>query len=240
MFQLFKKKLNRFVSDNPILYKLYFYIIRKRKGLKPTFFTATTDYYFDAYPRSGNTYFAHLALRIFPDKEAVHHLHKIAPIKIALQKKLSVLILFREPTECISSNYLKHYSMRHKDLPASININLLKIMVDEYSSYYKYVLKNNNKITLISFKNFINNPSFSIYTLSKILGYNFSRNYISEEVQKHKKTYKGATTKYGSSKPNEFKEIKKKEIKEELCKISGIKDCINIYNELLKFHDNID
>jgi len=234
MSEIINSKITRLFSDNPFFYKLYFHLVRKHKGMKPNYFTSDTELYFDAYPRSGNTYFLHLVRNIFPETKTVHHLHKIAPLKIAMRKKLILIILFRDPSECISSNYLKHFSMRDQELPEIIDMRLLKRMVEDYYYYYKFVLKRNKNFHIINFSSFIKNPSNVIYEVSKIIGSTLYIEEIERKVDIYSKTYSSATTKYGSSKPSKIKEEKKAIIKTSLEKISKFKECKQIYMRLLE------
>lgn len=103
--------VKRIVKQNIFLYRLWFYLYRKNRGVKISFFGADTSLYVDGYPRSGNTFLVHLIKNIFPGINMVHHFHAIAPIKIALSRNIPTYILARAPSEAISSNYLKEYSM---------------------------------------------------------------------------------------------------------------------------------
>ncbi len=103
--------MKKIIKQNVFLYKLWFYLYRKNRGTKISFFSPETALYVDGYPRSGNTFLVHLIKNIFPDISMVHHFHAIAPIKIALARKLPVYILAREPAGAITSNYLREYSV---------------------------------------------------------------------------------------------------------------------------------
>lgn len=103
--------IRKLLSENKLLYTLYFHFYRKHRGIRPSWFNAETKIYYDGYPRSGNTYLHHLFRNLFSDNYSVHHLHKVAPIKIALKKQLPTFILIRNPKDAIPSYYLKHYSM---------------------------------------------------------------------------------------------------------------------------------
>lgn len=223
----------RFFFEVPFFYKIYFHVIRKHRGITPVYFNSETDYYFDGYPRSGNTYFGHLVLNIFPEKNAVHHLHSIATIKIAIKKGLPVFILIRNPQDSISSNYLKFFAGRKQEIPKKINKKLLFHMSRDYLKYYNFVFSNINRIHIIHFDNLINKPSTVIYEASKKLGYQYEINEIEKYVSKFEKTYKGATSKYGSSKPSRIKEIEKTKIKEVMKDIDHLDSCENIYNQII-------
>lgn len=231
---IWKYFIPNIIFDNPFLYNLYFHLIRKHRGIVPDYFTYDTDYYFDGYPRSGNTYLAHLVTNIFPSKKSVHHLHRIGPIKIALRKDIITFILIRDPMDSISSNYLKYFAERKQEFPEKIDQKLLKYMTKEYMKYYQFVSSQKNSIHLIHFDDLINNPSKVVYGFSKLFGSGYDFEYIKTLVDKFEKSYVGATSKYGSSTPSKAKEIKKDQIKNELESLALTKKCKNIYGQLLE------
>lgn len=103
--------VKKIIKQNVFLYKLWFYLYRKNRGIKISFFGPETSLYVDGYPRSGNTFLVHLIKNIFPDISMVHHFHAVAPIKVALAKEIPTYILVRDPAEAVTSNYLKEFSM---------------------------------------------------------------------------------------------------------------------------------
>jgi len=169
--------------------------------MKAYWFSKSSDLFFDGYPRSGNTFLKHLTIELMPSIEAVHHLHKVAPIKIALQKKLPVFILTRKPDDAISSNYLKYYSMRKLDVPDNVNIKILKIKANSYINYYDYVIQNIQHINIISFSFLIKHPDIVVKAIAKTVNTSVDENKIEETI----KSYVGSTNKLGSSMPSAFK-----------------------------------
>jgi len=109
--------MKRLIKSNPFLFKLWFELYRKNRGIKKNYFNHKTKFLLDGYPRSGNTFAASLVKYIFGKEVFVHHFHAIAPIKIALRKDIPVYILIRDPKEAITSNYLKTFALKNKDVP---------------------------------------------------------------------------------------------------------------------------
>ena len=99
--------MKRLIKSNPFLFKLWFELYRKNRGVEISYFNHKTKFLLDGYPRSGNTFAASLVKYIYGKDVFVHHFHAIAPIKIALRKDIPVFILIRDPKEAITSYYLK-------------------------------------------------------------------------------------------------------------------------------------
>lgn len=226
-----KMIIRRLFSDNPKFYKIYFHLYRKHRGITPPFFSSDTELYFDGYPRSGNTFLAKILKTNFPNIKTVHHLHKVAPIKIALKLSLPSLILIRNPSECISSNYLKHFSLTKK-IPNSVDISLLKKMVDDYIRYYSYVKKVEEQVYIIQFRKLINDTELITKSIRDYLRIQISDKEVENLTKTAIQNYKGATDKYGSSKPNKFKEQEKEKIKIHFNDLDRYKESFDLYEQL--------
>ena len=221
--------MKNYISENKTFYTLYFHLIRKHRGIRPTWFTKETQIYYDGYPRSGNTFLQHIFRNVFKDVDSVHHLHKVAPIKIALDKQIPVFILIRKPSDAITSNYLKHYSMR-SELPEKVNIKLLIQLTIDYVNYYEFVYKERKKIDVIQFDSLINNPSQIIFKMGKSMEQDFEEEDINNAIL----SYSGATDKLGSSKPSDYKKNKKDELFKYLEEKQDYKRAVSIYNKIIK------
>lgn len=225
--------IHRIVGINVYLYKIYFFFIRRKKGVNIHFFDSHTKIYFDGYQRSGNTFLGHILRHIFPDLNMVHHLHKVAPIKIALKKRIPTYILVRDPSEAISSNYLKKFAPSGV-IPEELDVKLLSIMVNDYYDYYSFVLNNIDKLNIIYFNNLINDAAEIIFRINNDNSLSEMDNIeLSNKTEKAIFSYSGSTTKYGSSKPNASKEREKKVIKVKLAQFKRFKENISIYNEII-------
>lgn len=235
-----KNLLKRIFSDIPFFYNIYFKFVRSRAKNVPRYFGPDVKFFFDGYQRSGNTFFVHLVRNIFAEYPTVHHLHKIAPIKIALSKKLPVCILIREPQECISSNYLYFYAGKGDQLPESVNLSLLQEYVDDYYSYYNFVKSLGDKCYIIEFNELINHPEKIIIDVAKLLKNQTPQEQLVEKVNFFKQNYrekdKGKTPKsqLAGQKPSELKEKLKQSIKHELHKLDVFKQCESTYKSIIK------
>ena len=224
----------KLLSENVFLYKLYFHLYRKHRGIRPNWFKSKTKIYYDGYPRSGNTFLHHLFRNIFPDIHTVHHHHKIAPVKISLYKNIPSFILIRNPEDCIPSNYLKHFSMINGGgLPDSLDQKLLHRMTEDYVNYYYYVKRNHQNVNLISFDTLITSPGVIIQQIAKSLNMEEDQKIIDSKITKAQQTYSGATDKLGSSKPLDYKEKRKTEIRDVLMGSNKFEEAKRIYKNLL-------
>jgi len=225
--------LRRIFSDYPLFYRIYFHLIRRHQGIRPLRFTSDTNIYYDGYQRSGNTFLNHLIKNVFPELNGVHHLHKIAPIKIALKKNIPVFILIRDPEEAIPSNYLKHYA-KSGEIPVETNVKLLSKMTDDYYHYYNFVERNRKRISVFEFHELIGNPSKVLKSIADKMGLEINNQGILEnKVSEASDTYSGAKTKYGSSKPNIHKEREKEKIKKDLVNIKFYNEVKEVYQKVI-------
>lgn len=229
--------IHRLIKDYPIPYSLYvkLYLKRIKKLDNIPYFESGTQLYFGAVPRSGNTYLNHLIRDVLPELKSVHHLHSLAVVKISLSRRLPTFILIRNPEECISSAYLKRSVLDNKGEPLEEkNKKLIKRFLNDYLVYYKYVEKKRNQIHIIPFQRLIKSPEAVISEIANVMEYQIKVDDLHHLVQESSLTYRSNTSKYGSSRPNEAKEIEKQKIKEELYRIEKYEEAFNLYNRIMK------
>jgi hypothetical protein len=222
--------MKRLIKSNPFLFKLWFEFYRKNRGVEINYFNHKIKFLLDGYPRSGNTFAASLVKYIFGKDVFVHHFHAIAPIKIALRKDIPIFILIRDPKEAITSNYLKTFALKNKDIPREINESLLKKLTIEYSNYYKFVYKKRNKIEIISFKDFISKPEIFLSKINSLV-YNDDFKISPLQIKDAINNYGGATDTYGSSKPNAEKEKLKDILKSVLSNCEEYQVALTYFNK---------
>lgn len=219
-------------KSNPFLFWFWYKSYRSKNGLKINWFSDKTDFYFDGYPRSGNTYLLFLLSGIYKNNHIVHHFHAIAPLKIALGKDLKSIIIIRNPADAISSNYLKTFEK--SKLPESIDRELLFTLTKDYTNYYRYVFKKLDQLMLIDFKKLITEPENTIILINRYLDRlcDLNDKNIEQILIKRKEMSFGSKTELGSSLPNETKDKLKLHIKESLKKIKEFKFAEELYKSL--------
>ena len=226
------------ISDYPFWYRFYYNLQmkNKQKGKKHhsvVSLNSEVDYYLDGYERSGNTYAKFLFMNFFPTKKGLSHLHRIAPLKIYLNKKVICFILFREPLESIASNYLKEYSKTA--LPKEINKEVLKKRTNDWERYYEFCSKNKSKIILIDFNKLTKDTENCLLIVSEnFVGSNKIDSRLllklNQDFKNHNASKKDVL---GSSMPNETKDREKIILKDYL-QTSGMADrAKEIYKKLL-------
>ena len=230
--------IRKIICDHPFWYRFYYnlQVKNKHKGKKQhsvVSLNSEVDYYRSGYERSGNTYANFLFMNFFPTKKGLSHLHRIAPLKICLNKKVLCFILFREPLESIASNYLKEYSKTA--LPKQINKEVLKKRTNDWERYYEFCSKNKSKIILIDFNKLTKATENCLLMVSEnFVGSNKIDSRLllklNQDFKNHNASKKDVL---GSSMPNEKKDREKIILKDYL-QTSGMADrAKEIYKKLL-------
>jgi hypothetical protein len=132
--------LNLLVKETPFLYKLWFSLNKRKINNGKIRFPIKGDlWYFDGYPRSGNTFMKNWIEFFFTGLKGASHLHCVSGIKIATTRKLKSVIIFRNPEQAVSSFY---YTKTHRN-SSKLNEStiLLKELLAEWVFYHSYVLK---------------------------------------------------------------------------------------------------
>jgi hypothetical protein len=226
-----KTQLKKIVSSNILLYYLWFILVRKRKGLDIDFFRRDTDVFIDGYARSGNTFIIHLVRSLLPELNSVHHLHAVAPIKIALLLNLPAFILIRDPMNCISSKYLKHFAMRGIEVNTPIDEHLLNQFISDYLTYYRFVKKNQDRLIILNFDQLIESPKIIVGKIKDRL--EIEKKISAEDLSQAIHSYRGATDTMGSSRPNQKKEKYKSLAKEHILQSDKYSGILKLYNSII-------
>lgn len=223
------------IRRNPVLFKLWYYLYRKNRGVTIDFFRPETVLYLDGYPRSGNTYSLHLIRSLWPDIHFVHHFHAIAPIKIALRRNIPVYILVREPLNSITSWYLKELSMKGKGFNENeLSVSKLSSLAKDYEIYYKWVQKNLLKLRIVDFNRLTKEPEYIMLKINASLPkqYMLSDIELNSKLATVRNSSFGAKDKLGASLPTPEKETAKLILKERLLTMDVYNECLAVYEEL--------
>jgi len=232
--------LREIVANNVFLYKLWFYGVRLHKGGQVRLPSFEDDFYFDGYPRSGNTFFGGLLKRVFPNRLFASHLHVIAGIKIALKLKLPVFVIIRKPKGAVLSNLYRILQNGKK----SPDHALIERLLRSYCNYYLFVKKHIDNIYIINFDSSIHNELLMVRQVAKALRFKVeSDDFLAESlasfqtIMEKKEEQKRTQV---SSLPNPYRTKFKKEYEPKVLQISPLYDKAEvIYNELLKSENHI-
>ncbi len=228
--------MKRNIKSNPFLFWTWYQLYHKKWGKPKSWFSADTQLYFDGYPRSGNTFGVHLIRSLWPKMNIVDHFHAIAPLKVAIKRKVPAFILFRDPENAITSAYIKYHALRNKKFSMTeINTNLLKSMMDDYKLYYQWVLNNKADISLIDFKVLVKKPDEVMLRINEKLPQQYSLNKedLIERVNHSIDKPFGSKDKLGASLPTKEKDEAKNQLKTYLTELPGFPDNVKIYERLI-------
>lgn len=149
-----------FITSKPLLYKNYINLFRPIK--KALIIGQTTELVIDGFPRSANT-FAVVAFESVQEQKVniAHHTHVPATIIEGCKLGLPVLLLIRDPLDCIAS--------------ASLFKNISPFpLFEEWLWFYKTCLPFKDSFTIAPFESVINHYDCVIMHLNKKFSKNFS------------------------------------------------------------------
>lgn len=156
------------LAKNSFFYRLYYLFYRSRKGDPIRLPRRSDEFFFDGYPRSGNTYVINLMRHVLDIDRTKYtsHLHAVAGLKIALRKKLRPVVIIRHPKDSIASYYFTRSSPEDP-----LNMQLLRRLIHQYTSYYQYVYERRTSIKTIQFEYVVEHEQEFIKDISQWLGY---------------------------------------------------------------------
>jgi len=191
-------KFRQFIKSFIFLYKFQLKLRNSVFEVSSTsLVNSETEICIEGYPRSANTFIFHLLKILKPSVLVGGHSHTIANIKLALKKKVPVFVLIRNPIDAISSQVLRSNIVKNKSEKKNI-----EYAIEDYKSFYNYILKNRDKVKLLHFDDVLNNLDniLRIIEMNSTLKFSdLDKNFILEAVQltykkiksfKHLSTYK--------------------------------------------------
>jgi hypothetical protein len=162
-----RPRLRRFVADHPLLYLP----IRRRRA-PGTVLSPNTDLVIEGFPRSANTWTEALVRVAGPSLHLAHHSHAAAHVKAAVQAKVPVLVLYRDPDEAVRS-LLAMLGKRTSAVDAYA----------DYASFYKSVLTlPRTSLFLVPFKQATGTPSVVIERLVQRFGLPLDASNVTREA----------------------------------------------------------
>lgn len=223
------------IKSTRIGFKLWYHLYRKPRISKKNrhFFNEKTKLFITGFPRSGNTYAAFLIDNVFDKLNYVHHFHSVGPVKIALQNKVPVFVLVRDPLNSITSYYLKLLSYDKKEFTGNVDMKLLQSTAEFFVFYHKGILKLSNKIEIVSFQDLIKSPVSTLAKVNERVNFGHTEEDLIALFEKASQKQFGAKDTLGSSLPNETKEQYKKTLQESLLNLPIYKECELLYNQLM-------
>lgn len=157
--------------DRPLLYRIWFRRYRRRKNQSARLPCSGDMLYLDGFPRSGNTYFCAAVQSLYPTFQFAHHLHCLAPLRIAINNKVPSFVLMRSPKDAIASRYLsvRSWPSSMSELPRD---ELIDRLVDDWARYYRFCERHLSHVSLIAFEDAVGNTFPYIYRMAELAGFN--------------------------------------------------------------------
>jgi len=218
------------VRSSPFFYRIWFFIRQKgqKQLLKLRLPQVGDDFYIDGYPRSGNTFCTGFLKWTVPEKKYAHHLHNIAPIKIALSKYIKTIVLYRNPKDTIASFAIMQDS-HGRGLKG--NKDYLFEILQNYIFYYQFVLNEKNRITVLNFETIIDVNRLNNFFNKKLLIQKKNKDELEEFVIKFKKNQKRKPNERTSS-PNEERQKMKIHVEQIIEELPNFPMAMKIFSEL--------
>jgi hypothetical protein len=232
--------LKTLFKTKTLLYKIWFYLNKKNLSTHIRLPDNRDDFYFEGYPRSGNTYVYGLMKSLYPETKSCSHLHTIAGLKIAQTKGVPAIVIIRQPEDAIASNLFTKTNGKEQDLENK----MLTEVIEDWIVFYSYVLKslnskNNHKskqrLHIIFFDKFLSDKYNEMNKISLFLNNDdlnleifkdVSENF--DETMKLKENNKGIAS---SSLPSEKRKKFKMDRMEKIKNHPKFQITKNIYNQ---------
>jgi hypothetical protein len=174
---IFYDTFYKIISENETLYRFWLnYYVSNGKKNKKKLPAETDHYYFDGYPRSGNTYTKVLLHYAFKELKGTSHLHSTVAINVALKCQIPIFIIIRNPFDAVASNMyrkVENNSMLTRD-------RLADFLLKKYIRYYTHVDDNLNNINVVNFETLLLNQSKFLEKFS-----NYFSQYTDENVREN-------------------------------------------------------
>jgi hypothetical protein len=225
--------IRKWFKSVPFLYVIWLKYLRKTKLTIPS---NEDVFYFDGYPRSGNSYLTNLFKNIFPTAKFSHHLYCVASLKIAIKNKIPAIIIVREPLESISSLIVM-------DNPSLVlDDKTVARYVDDFIDYFQYLKMKLDIINIISFESTIKNPELFFLCLEQAVpnlkitkkDYDLVSEFVDNKlVEKKQSSMSNDHAVRFSSTPNQERTAKKEKVKTFLINNRNLQKAQRLFEEVV-------
>lgn len=155
-------RLRLLIKRHPLVYKLAKRL--RDPNAHERLCSKDTDLCLEGYPSSANSFTRCLLLHLDPRLNIASHCHSIANIKIALKYGIPTVILIRNPKDVISSRMARLHPELDDDVPTSKVLDEKMLM---YIAFYEFVLKNIDKLLVLSFEEVVKDTEKSVSKISE-------------------------------------------------------------------------
>ena len=233
MMNAISRYARRQAMDVPVLYRIWFehYSRRVKKNVKLP--SPPDSLYLDGFPRSGNTYFTAAVSSVFPELTFANHRHCLAPLKIAVARRIPSFVLMRTPKHAIASRFL-HIKSTPGRMQALPKDELLIRLVNDWGRYYSYCEQNLSSVSIIRFEDAVANPYTCLRRIAESIGLDEAScdekrfRDFHRQFREHDRTKKQGSTSY----PDEVRSNHKKAIIPLIERSREYGEIISVYNRL--------
>lgn len=182
----------------------------------------------EGFQRSGNGYCEAILKYKNETLEITHHAHAFANIKRSIKWSVPILVLIRNPIDCIAS--LITFDERLSD----------DVAIKNYINYYKGVEKLKEQLLLVDFLELTKNPDLIIGKVNDKYSLNLNKLNFTEEEKQEYMNYKKANYDQAilaSPFPDDAKKPKTDKHRTRLSKNPKMKEALKLYKRLSKNMD---
>jgi hypothetical protein len=191
------------------------------------YYNPTADLCIDGFPRSANSFAVNLVQTARPDLRINHHLHSPVIIKKAVRDEMPIFILFRNPEDAVTSEYIR-LKFSEERIPD------VKWLINRYIRYYNIVQVHVEDVFTVSFEKVTQTPvEYLKYVFSK-LGFDNEGDYL-EVVNETKIIGRAKITEniiYTTSIPTRERDEYKNHVKRNIMSKYDFSQAIKIYQTI--------
>lgn len=220
--------MRKYIRSNCWTYNLY---ARIRTGKRLRLSDEDTDLAIEGFPRSGNTFSRYLFEAAFPNANLASHVHAIAALKAAMRYKKPIILLLRDPMECIASWASKNYAQHQEKIESFV-----KQSVSDYLGINSFAMSSSEAIHVVGFDDLIARPEEFIMLCARLMNKPAPPGLVGvpEKVKKLMQDREQDKDPLGSSLPSISREIHKSEMAELVERIPAYSKAVKVFHALEK------
>lgn len=222
---MFIKKYHLKFIESKNLYYIYHKVSGYNSG---KFCDGKTDLCIEGFESSANTFMFNAIYCLRPDLKYARHKHVVANLKLAKDHEVPMVILFRDPADCIPS-------LVSRFRPGPVE------SLYRYLSFYRYVVSEAApNVLLISFEEAVGQVENTIRRIAQFADLEIEDEKIRNIGKKAKDRIRKNTQKRKGDKeislPKKERDKEKNKIRNKIIKHDEYKEAQSIYTELKNIH----
>lgn len=229
--------MKRLFYNNVVLYSIYYKCIHAKRRNATPLPQKGDGVYIDGFPRSANSYIVNAVKSVFKDEINIgaHHLHTVAALKIALNRRVRSYILLRNPLDAIASFYIMQNYYYNTGKTISEQKSYVRGLTQRYVDYYNFVFLMKENVSIINFEDVTRKPEAVLQALRNDYDLNVANADIHSRLESFEVEFKSKQKKKPierTSTPNEERERKKLEVQKLIRETKEYKQAEEVYRKL--------